>query len=148
VDRPPFPLPAHVDVPIYFTNQPGGAYVYTAGKRKGPQLVYPNYRHLAKGSIARFLHYDPDQLDWYVYGWGTVGKTQVVPSADTRLYSFTGAMFDTGMSPPGGGPTPGGKPDGDPVDLATGLFVLQKTDLYEPVTERRVTTALVVEHLA
>jgi hypothetical protein len=27
VDRPPFPLPTGVDVPLYFTIQPGGAYV-------------------------------------------------------------------------------------------------------------------------
>ncbi len=30
VDRPPFPLPANVQVPIYFTLQPGGAYLTNA----------------------------------------------------------------------------------------------------------------------
>jgi hypothetical protein len=29
LDRPPFPLPAGVDVPVYFTIQPGGAYLTT-----------------------------------------------------------------------------------------------------------------------
>ena len=29
VDRPPFPLAKNVSVPVYFTIQPGGAYVYT-----------------------------------------------------------------------------------------------------------------------
>src|SRR6266508_6531191 len=31
VDRPPFPLARNVDVPVYFTIQPGGAYVQTNG---------------------------------------------------------------------------------------------------------------------
>jgi hypothetical protein len=30
VDRPPFPLAKNVDVPVYFTVEPGGAYVYAA----------------------------------------------------------------------------------------------------------------------
>ncbi len=43
VDRPPFPLPAGVEVPIYFTIQPGGAYVATYGSGpKGARLYYPN----------------------------------------------------------------------------------------------------------
>jgi hypothetical protein len=33
VDRPPFPLPNGVQVPIYFTIQPGGAYVHVGGAR-------------------------------------------------------------------------------------------------------------------
>jgi len=46
VDRPPFPLPTHFTVPVYFTVQPGGAYVHTAGPGvKGAQVVYPNYKH-------------------------------------------------------------------------------------------------------
>ena len=35
VDRPPFPLPTHFTVPVYFTVQPGGAYVHTAGSHDG-----------------------------------------------------------------------------------------------------------------
>ncbi len=44
VDRPPFPLPVGVQVPLYFTIQPGGAYihVYGSGDAKGAWLVYPN----------------------------------------------------------------------------------------------------------
>ncbi|MGH9410198.1 MAG: kelch repeat-containing protein [Vicinamibacterales bacterium] len=135
LDRPPFPLPQDAQVPIYFTIQPGGAYLYNVNPAapKGGQLVYPNYRHEATGIIARFMHYDPDLLDWYVYGWGTVRGPQVFPDAKTRLYSLTGAMFLTSPSPPGTAPAPGGgSRGGDPVDLGTGLFVLEKTDLYLP----------------
>ena len=41
-------------------------------------------------------------------------------------------MILTGWSPPGDGPTHPGASDGDPVDLAPGLFVYSKTDLYLP----------------
>jgi YD repeat-containing protein len=133
VDRPPFPLAKNVEVPVYFTIQPGGAYVYNANPAgaKGAQLVYPNYHHLATGVIANFWHYDPDYLGWYVYGWGTVRGAQVFPNPQTRLYQFTGAMIG-GPTPPAKGPPPGWPPGGDPVDLSTGLFVLQHTDLYLP----------------
>ena len=42
--RPPFPLPRNVEVPIYFTIPPGGAYLSTPGPGpRGAWLVYPNY---------------------------------------------------------------------------------------------------------
>jgi hypothetical protein len=55
VDRPPFPLAKNVEVPVYFTIQPGGAYVQTGTPSyvasglsrtgaNGAWLVYPNYR--------------------------------------------------------------------------------------------------------
>ena len=50
VDRPPFPLPPNVNDPVYFTVQPGGAYVGP----KGAWIVYPNYTNLppARGSTS------------------------------------------------------------------------------------------------
>jgi YD repeat-containing protein len=134
VDRPPFPLAKNVDVPIYFTIQPGSAYLYSANSAgpRGAQLVYPNYHHIATGVRLSFWHYDPNSLDWYVYGWGTVRGTQVFPNPTTRLYEFTGAMIDGTPGPPLTAPTPGGPNGGDPVDLATGIFVLDKTDLLLP----------------
>jgi RHS repeat-associated protein len=136
VDRPPFPLAKNIDVPVYFTVQPGSAYVrsYGAGG-SGAWVVYPNYRRTsAPGQVLQFFHYDPEEKDWYVYGLGTVTPdgTQVVPDANTRLYEFTGAMLQTGDPVPGGGWTPGGPGWGDPVDPSTGVFGLHKTDLYLP----------------
>ncbi len=122
-------------MPVYFTVQPGGAYVHTYGSgASGAWLVYPNYGHAAPGQALQFFHYDPDEKDWYVYGVGTVapGGTQVVPDAKTRLYEFTGAMLQTGDPVPGGGWTPGGPGWGDPVDPSTGVFGLHKTDLFLP----------------
>jgi RHS repeat-associated protein len=135
VDRPPFPLATNVDVPVYFTIQPGGAYVSTAGTGpKGAWLVYPNYRQGIPGQRIQFFHYDPEVKDWYVYGLGTVtpNTTQVAPDPTTRLYEFTGAMINGADSPPGSGPIAGGKRGGEPIDLATGIFSMEKTDLYLP----------------
>jgi RHS repeat-associated protein len=133
VDRPPFPLPAGVDVPVYFTVQPGGSYVYP----NGAQIYYPNFTHQAPGSRVDFWNYDPDVKGWYVYGQGTVTAdgSQVIPDKNVRVYEFTGAMInvaglladvwhgleDLWNSLPG-----------DPVDPSTGLFTFSKTDLAEP----------------
>jgi RHS repeat-associated protein len=135
VDRTPFPLPAGVDVPIYFTIQPGGAYVVVTGTRAhvGARLIYPNYRGRRPGTRMDFWHYEPDAgKGWYVYGGGQVSANgqQVVPDPGVSLYTFTGAMVGPPGLAPGKGPLPGNKgKGGDPVDLQTGLFVLQKTDL-------------------
>jgi RHS repeat-associated protein len=134
VDRTPFPLPDYVEVPVYFTIQPGGAYV----DKKNAWLVYPNYPDFEPGSSHPFWHYDPEDKGWYVYGHGTVTDDgrQVVADKATRLYEFTGAMFGgNGQDPAGNGPEPGSdSDDGDPVDLGTGLFVLSKTDVILPAT--------------
>ena len=135
VDRPPFPLAKNVDVPVYFTIQPGGAYVHSPGPGAwGAWLVYPNYRHAAPGQRVQFYHYDPDVLDWYVYGLGTVTPTgaQVAPDPTTRLYAFTGAMINSGSSPAANAQTPGGRTTADPVDPSTGVFVMHHTDLSLP----------------
>ncbi len=131
LDRPPFPLPVNTEVPIYFTIQPGLAYVAP----RGAWIVYPNYNNLAPGTRTNFWQYDPDSKGWFIYGHGTVSPDgrQVVPDPRVRIYEFTGAMFTSGENPPGTGPAADGdSKDGDPVDLGTGLFVLSKTDLIEP----------------
>jgi RHS repeat-associated protein len=158
VDRAPFPLPKFVDAPTYFTVQPGRAYL-----SKGAQIIYPNYAHRPPGQRVDFWNYDAKSKGWYVYGRGTVtpdGK-QVMPDPGVRVWEFTGAMINGSPAPPivgphsygpppGGnfGPQPGhpgpwvgppcpcGPPPsgGDPVDLATGLFVHHQTDMYLPDT--------------
>jgi len=137
VDRPPFPLPAGVYVPIYFTIQPGSGYVKTlaAWGPKGARIIYPNYRDQNPGTRHNFWHYDPEEKGWYVYGQGAVtedGK-QVVPDPGVAVYEFTGAMISPFGNPPADWPPPGScSVDGDPVDLSTGLFVLNNTDLSLP----------------
>ncbi len=131
VNRPPFPLPIGVQVPIYFTVQPGGTYILP----KGARLIYPNYAHQTPGSRVEFWDYDPDQKDWYVYGHGTVtndGK-QVVPDAGVVVWQFSGAMINSGFLTWLWGKLKDlWNYDGDPVALSTGAFVLDKTDLALP----------------
>jgi len=144
IDRTPFPLPGAY-VPIYFTIQPGGAYVRSAGGySRGVRLIYPNYRHEPVGSRLNFWHYDPDERGWYVYGKGTVTPSgaQVAPDPNVAVYEFTGAMISGGGSPPPTAPVPGGLRGGEPVDLSSGLFVSEQTDLVVndviPIVIRRV----------
>ncbi len=133
LDRTPFPLPTLAQFPVYFTIQPGGAYITP----HGAQIIYPNYNGATSGSRARFWFYEPDYTGspdgWQVYGMGTVAADgrHVTPDATTRIYQTTGASYGfTGGDPSGPGPSSGeGGGDGDPVNLSTGLFIMEKTDL-------------------
>src|SRR6266851_7635051 len=138
LDKPPFPLPTGVQVPIYFTIQPGGSYIrvqYSSGGLNGARLIYPNPYHSAAGTEFNFWNYDADSKGWYVYGRGTVSQNaqSVIPDPGVVIYELTGAMVGDA-----GGPYPfpppcqqsSGGTDGDPVDLYTGNFIYQKTDLY------------------
>jgi RHS repeat-associated protein len=132
LDRTPFPMPADATFTMFFTIQPGGAYLATSGPIKGGWLVYPNARQSRVGKRVQFFNYDPDDKGWYPYGMGTVTRTQVVPDATTRIYAFTGASFNDGSAPPAGGGTPGSPKKADPVDPSTGAFIMTKTDLSLP----------------
>ena len=172
VDRPPFPLPGF-DVPVYFTIQPGGARLQsTSGADAGARLFYPNTMAELGGARASFWNYDPYEKNWYIYGVGAIGldRKQVIPNPEVEIYGFTGAMINSGITPPAIGPSPGcragdfgpapgGEPGGagdgggpgdgnppppkggggchqtdnsggDPVDMGTGLYVHENTDLY------------------
>jgi RHS repeat-associated protein len=133
VDRPPFPLPREVNPPVYFTIQPGGAYVYGD---QGVRLIYPNYAVYPRpaGTRLDFWHYDPGYKGWYIYGQGTVTEDgrQVMPDPGISIREFTGAMI--GRTPPPPKRTCGNDDNnhGDPVDLCNGLFFYTKTDLVVP----------------
>jgi RHS repeat-associated protein len=129
VDRPPFPLPPEVKVPVFFTVQPGASHVIPPRAR----VVYPNYNGDRPGARMNFWNYDPENRGWYVYGQGTVAADgrQVVPDPGVVIYEFTGFMIASPSLAPGSGPRPGDPDgdDGDPVNLGTGLFVHQRTDM-------------------
>ncbi|HKO38431.1 MAG TPA: RHS repeat-associated core domain-containing protein [Solirubrobacterales bacterium] len=131
VDRPAFPLPPFLSVPVYFTVQPGGATL-----SKGAQIVYPNWGDLPPGKRVEFWNYDPTDRGWYVYGEGTVTPDgeQIMPDDGVRVWEFTGAMASGPPPPP---VPPGTAPNsqasgGDPVDLYSGLFTYQRIDLTLP----------------
>ncbi|MEV4640471.1 RHS repeat-associated core domain-containing protein [Actinoplanes sp. NPDC049548] len=130
IDRPPYPLPENGIVPVYFTVQPGGTFVFP----QGAQVVYPNYTKLPPDTTVDFYDYDPERRGWYVYGHGKVSKDgrQVVPDAATRVWAFHGSMFNTSDLPKWLTSMFGDAVDwlsGDPVDLSTGLLTDAHTDL-------------------
>jgi RHS repeat-associated protein len=134
-DRSPFPLPPGYDVPVFFTIQPGGARLIPPRAR----LIYPNYTGERPGARINFWNNDPEEKGWYVYGQGTVSPDgrQIIPDPGVVIYEFSGIMISGTGNPPPNGPGAGCGPDGtdgDPVDLGTGLFVLDKTDLALPDT--------------
>jgi YD repeat-containing protein len=101
---------------------------------KGATLYYPNWRHATPGTAFDFWNYDPQGKGWYVYGEGTVSKDgkSVVPDPGVEIYEFTGAMVGSPAEAPpwfGNGPNVA-----DPIDLSTGLFVYNHTDLVLPDT--------------
>ena len=136
LDRTPFPLQA-VQVPIYFTAQPGGAYIKTS-VGIGARIHYPNSFNAQPGYRAVFWHYDSGYRGWYAYGRGEVTRDgkQIVPDAGVSVYELSGAMVGFGGSPPATGTkcrdNPSACKKGDPVDVQTGLFVHEKTDLVVP----------------
>ena len=134
IDQPPFPLPVGVTVPIYFTIQPGAAYIDSQSEYKGAHSFIPTPT-AQTGNGVRLLNYDADQKGWYVYGHGKVSPdgSQIVPDPGVEIYEFTGAMvaspsFAKTIGPPLYPPPKGG----EPVDLSSGLFVYDKTDLVLP----------------
>lgn len=135
VKQPPFPLPKDVLVPLYFTIQPGGAYIQVANANgpQGARLFYPNTYHFPSGAVFNFYNYDADNKGWYVYGQGKVSadRKQVVPNPGVAIYEFTGAMVSNPSNAPSPAPCCGPK-RGDPIDLETGLFIYSKTDLFLP----------------
>ncbi len=140
LSQPPFPLPAGVRVPIYFTVQPGGAYIKVLNAGNGPagaRLIYPNTFNFKPGTPFTFWNYDPNVKGWFVYGSGAVSPdgVSVIPAPGVVLYEFTGAMVGAPGDAPPNGPPAGAGPgaqDGEPVDLSTGQFIYSKTDMSLP----------------
>ena len=133
-DRPPFPLPVGIHVPVFFTIQPGGSAIIPPRA----QLIYPNFTNSLPGTRIDFWTYDPEVKGWYVYGQGTVtpNGSQIMPDPGVVLYAFNGTMVATPNLAPPEGPKPCNPASemGDPVDGATGLYVYTKTDFSIPDT--------------
>src|SRR5206468_5315006 len=99
----------------------------------GVRMILPNHDQLPAGTRLALWSYDAWQGGWYTYGHGTVSADarQIVPDAGVDLKRVT-CYFTIGLPATFFGPIPGGMKDGDPVDLATGFFTHEKTDLVVP----------------
>src|SRR5579872_567621 len=146
VSQPPFPLKAGINYPVYFTIQPGGATIETSRsteslssihRRPGVTIHYRNYLSARPGSRFPFWAYDPEQKGWYIYGHGRVGidANDIAPEEGTQLSNLDGAMVSIPSNGDSNGPKdclgadPCNPQTDEPVDLQTGLYVYNKTDL-------------------
>ena len=130
-------------MPVFFVIQPGGAQIQvldSGNGADGAQLVYPNRLNLKPGTPFAFWNYDPAVKGWYIYGQGSVSQDgrSLVPGPNVDIYEFTAA----GTGPEVGNPSGAGMQGcmagqtsctkADPVSLATGQFIYNKTDLALP----------------
>ena len=130
VDRAPYPAPTPFSV--YFTLQPGGAYV-DGDPSKAIKIIYPNYLGAVAGTQVDFWNYDPTAGGWQVYGHGNVSANgkQIIPDESVGFRQIMSFGFSIGQNNglPNPGPTPNGCAAADPVDCATGIYSHIVTDL-------------------
>ncbi|MGH9783994.1 MAG: DUF6531 domain-containing protein, partial [Terriglobia bacterium] len=152
IDRTPLPpLPGDRVSPTvymdYFGKQGGGT------PSEPIPITFPNDLDMPPGTQVELWFYDeaPDGSrpnQWAQYGTGTVSAdgSQVIPDTNPATGKPFGqprfccgaarlAMLLLQMRPILdllGGPSSGRNRGGDPVDLATGLFIMEKTDLTLP----------------
>ena len=145
VNRAPFPVAENY--PMYFTLEPGGAVIQglTPEAAKGVRIVYPNYDHYAPGTVSNFWIYNPLE-GWRVYGSGKVSPDgrQFIPEEGVALYQTMGGSYNVPVTDPptekdqpndhppcgcDGTGTGGGATAGDPIDLRTGAFTTDETDI-------------------
>jgi RHS repeat-associated protein len=100
------------------------------------RIIFPNSLGLAPESRVDFWNYESNGAGWYLYGQGAVTRDgrQVMPDPGVELQSMHCLSFMTSASEAvAAGMTPGnGARDGDPVDLSTGLFLYERTDMVLP----------------
>ena len=134
VDRPPYPLPP--GTMFFFTPQGHGAQVLRADGTPSPvgiRIILPNVDNLGPGTRVDLTHYSYYRGGWTTYGQGTVGYDgrQIVPDPGVE-FKRLGCAFILGPDQATTAPIPGGLRDVDPIDLGTGLFTMEKTDLVLP----------------
>src|SRR5262245_41667506 len=134
VDRPPFPLPPGST--FLFTPQGHGSKVLRADGTPSPtgvRFILPNVDHLPAGARVALTHYDYYRGGWTTYGYGTVSAdgSQIVPDPGVE-FKRVGCIVPLGQDTAFPAPILAGLRGGDPVDLGTGFFTLDKVDLVVP----------------
>jgi RHS repeat-associated protein len=134
VDRPPYPLPPGTT--FFFTPQGHGAQVLKADgtpSAAGVRVILPNADQLAPGTRLDLTHYSYYRGGWTVYGQGAVSADgrQIVPDPGVQFRRL-GCAFSLGPDQSIWAATLEGLLGGDPVDLGTGIFTMEKVDLVLP----------------
>jgi RHS repeat-associated protein len=142
LDRTPFPV--DMNLLMYFSLQPGGMVVQglSPATSQGIRVTYPNTTEQGPGERVTFWTYESSGHGWQPYGGGQISAdgTQIVPDPGVGLYESLGGGASIANGKPGVNPAPPVDPDCnkngeasgkalDPVDCATGLFLLYRTDL-------------------
>jgi YD repeat-containing protein len=140
LDTAPFPVTENFS--LFFSLQPAGSTITSVAATPagsgvfGAKVTYPNYGNLKAGTAVPFYDYDSVR-GWYQYGSGTVAPDakQIIPGAEVVLYRFMGFSLpgfrvqDTkNKIDPCSECSPSKTEAGDPVDLASGLFVHRTQD--------------------
>lgn len=105
-------------------------------------VTLPNDLELDPGEQAQIWYYDASPFggaaEWKIAGLGTVSAdgTQIIPNPGVGIMRFCGVCGIIGCSPAGPGNPPGNNPSsprgGDPINLAIGQMIVEKTDLVLP----------------
>jgi RHS repeat-associated protein len=127
IDRSPMPFPPGKAAPLLFAINPGGAV-----PSQPLPISFPNVTEAAPGTTADMYYFDLAIGDWNIWGTGTVSAdgTQVVSDPGSGLPRLAWHWWDIirdGLRRLWKAVTAG-----DPVDLATGIFSVDKTDLVLP----------------
>jgi RHS repeat-associated protein len=134
VDRPPYPLPPGTT--FFFTPQGHGAQVLKADGTPSPagvRVILPNADQLPPGTRLDLTHYNYYRGGWTVYGQGAVSADgrQIVPDPGVE-FKRLGCAYVLGPVQSFLARIWRGLVGGDPVDLGTGLFTMEKVDLLLP----------------
>jgi hypothetical protein len=106
LDRTPFPLPPHVEVPIYFTAQPGGTHI-RGPDGIGARIYYPNLGKKAPSTEFNFWHdstrekwFYAGEKGWWVYGKGrvTADGSQIIPHPGVSVYELRDLDLGSGIT--------------------------------------------------
>ncbi len=132
VDRPPFPVPAGAT--FLWTPQTHGALVVRPDGSLSPEgvrFILPNVDRFPAEARVGLQGYNILQ-GWHVYGYGTVSRdgSQIIPDPGVQFQQVTCIFLSAIQSWPA--VVLGGDRGGDPVDVATGLYTMEKTDLVLP----------------
>jgi RHS repeat-associated protein len=127
-DRSPMPFPSNAEGAQIFTIQPGGSTL-----SQPVPITFPNTLNGDPGERADFYYFDVTSGSWNLYGQGTVSPDarQVVPDPGVGIpifaWHFTARQLVQDQTP---------KEQtvevNDPVDVTTGLLMVEKTDMVLP----------------